>query len=85
MTTPKTQPAAPKPGRRPFQYSLRALFGLTCGIAAFFSLARTLGYVDAVVILAGIVVLVGVMAYPRRVRSGHSDTSYLCGRSTPMG
>ncbi len=68
MTTPETQPAEAKPGRRPFQFSLRALFGLTCGTAAFFSLARTLGYVDAVVILAGIVVAVGVMEYPRRVR-----------------
>ena len=64
---PEPQPAVPKPGR-PFQFSLRALFGLTCGIAAFFSLARTLGYVDALVILAAVVVAVGVMEYPRRVR-----------------
>jgi len=61
------QPAASKPGRRPFQFSLRSLFGLTCGTAAFFSLARTLGYADAVIALAGVVVLVGVMAYPRGV------------------
>ena len=66
MTT-TAQPATPKPERRPFQFSLRSLFGLTCGIAAFFSLARTLGYIDALVILAGVVVVVGVMAYPRPV------------------
>ncbi len=40
-----------------YQYSLRSLFGLTCGTAAFFSVARMLGYVDAVAILAGVVVL----------------------------
>jgi hypothetical protein len=67
MSTSETQPAEPKPGSRRFQFSLRALFSLTCGTAAFFSLARTLGYVDAVVILAAIVVVVGVMEYPRRV------------------
>ena len=67
MSTPEPQPAEPQPGRRPFQYSLRSLFGLTCGIAAFFSLARTLGYVDAFVILAAVVVAVGVVEYPRRV------------------
>ena len=71
MTTPETQPAEAKPGRRPFQFSLRALFGLTCGTAAFFSLARTLGYADAMVILAAVVVAVGVMEYPRRVRPAH--------------
>ncbi len=65
MTTPES--AAPMPRRRPFQFSLRSLFGLTCGTAAFFSLARTLGYVDAAVILAGVVVTVGIMEYPRRV------------------
>ncbi len=64
--TPEPQPAESNPDRA-FQYSLRSLFGLTCGIAAFFSLARTLGYVDAIVILAGIVIVVGVMEYPRRV------------------
>ncbi len=68
MSITEPQPAEPKPERRPFQYSLRSLFELTCGIAAFFSLARTLGYVDALVILAAVVVAVGVMEYPRRVR-----------------
>ncbi len=68
MSTPETKPAASTPGRRPFQFSLRALLGLTCGTASFFSLARTLGYVDALVILAAVVVAVGVMEYPRRVR-----------------
>ena len=67
MSTTEPQSAASKPERRPFQFSLRSLFGLTCGTAAFFSLARTLGYVDAVVILAAIAVAVGVMEYPRRV------------------
>ena len=68
MSTTEPQSAASKPGRRPFQFSLRSLFGLTCGTAAFFSLAHTLGYVDAVVILAAIVVIVGIMEFPRRVR-----------------
>ena len=67
FATPEPQSAGPKPGRRPFQFSLRALFGLTCVTAIFFSVASTLGYVDALAILASIVVLVGVMAYPRRV------------------
>ena len=66
MTTTEPQPAAPKPGRR-FQYSLRAMFGLTTGTAAFFALGRMLGYADAIVILVGIVITVGVMEYPRRV------------------
>ena len=39
MILPEPQPAEPKPERRPFQFSLRSLFGLTCGTAAFFSLA----------------------------------------------
>ena len=64
---PEPQPAEAKLERRPFQFSLRSLFGPTCGTAAFFSLARALGYADAVVILAAIVVAVGVMEYPRRV------------------
>ena len=66
MSSTEPQPTS-KPERRPFQYSLRSLFGLTCGTAAFFSVARMLGYVDALVILAGIVVVVGIMEYPRRV------------------
>ncbi len=74
MIIPEPQPAEPKLERRPFQFSLRSLFGLTCGTAAFFSLARTLGYADAVVILAAIVVAVGVMEYPRRV---HLPTAIL--------
>ena len=68
MSMTELQPATSKSGRHRFQYSLRALFGLAFGIAAFFSLARTLGYVDAVVIVAGTVVVVGIiMEYPRRV------------------
>jgi hypothetical protein len=63
MSTPEIQPAALKPERRPFQYSLRAMFGFTAGTAAFFALGRMLGFVDAIVILVGIVVTVGVMEY----------------------
>lgn len=66
MTTLEPQSAVPKPGR-PFQFSLRAMFGLTTGTAAFFALGRMLGYADAIVILAGIVITVGVMEWPRRV------------------
>ncbi len=66
MTMPE-QLSTTAPPRRPFQYSLRGLFGLTCGAACFFSLGRTLGYVDAIVILVGVVVAVGIMEYPRRV------------------
>jgi len=66
MSVTESQPAASKPERR-FQYSLRAMFGLTTGTAAFFALGRMLGYADAVVILVGVVVAVGVMEYPRRV------------------
>ncbi|MGO9113423.1 MAG: hypothetical protein ACLP9L_29685 [Thermoguttaceae bacterium] len=57
MSTPETRPDAPTPDRCRFQYSLRAIFGLTTGTAAFFAIGRMLGYVDAVVILAGVVVL----------------------------
>ncbi len=67
MSIAEPQTAEPISERPPFQYSLRSLFGLTCATAAFFSLARALGYVDAVVILAGIAVVVGFMGYPRRV------------------
>jgi len=74
MSITEPQSADPPPEHRPFQFSLRSLFGLTCGIAAFFSLARTLGYVDALVILAAVVVAVGVMEYPRRV---HAATGIL--------
>ena len=55
MTTPEAQTAASTPERRPLQISLRSLFSLTCGIAAFFSLAGTLGHIDALVILAAVV------------------------------
>jgi len=65
MTTPEPQSVVPKPRRR-FQYSLRAMFGLTTGTAAFFALGRMLRYADAIVILVGIVITVGVMEWPRR-------------------
>jgi len=67
MSITELHPTEPKPERRRFQYSLQAMFGLTTGTAAFFALARMLGYVDAVVALAAILVLVGIMEYPRRV------------------
>ncbi|MGA2257712.1 MAG: hypothetical protein ABSG53_23875 [Thermoguttaceae bacterium] len=66
MTPLEPQSAAPKPERR-FQYSLRSLFALTTGAAAFFALGRMLGFADAIVILVGIVITVGVMEWPRRV------------------
>jgi hypothetical protein len=52
---------------KPIQYSLRSLFVLTGVTAVFFSLARTLGHVDAVVVLAVIIILVGVVVLPPRV------------------
>jgi hypothetical protein len=67
MTTPEPLPAAPMPASRPFQYSLRTMFGLMGGTAVFFSVAGTLGYADAVVALAAVLILLGVMQYPRRV------------------
>ncbi len=55
--TYESQTSEPTPGRLRFQFSLRALFGLTTGTAAFFAISRMLGYVDAVIILAGVVVV----------------------------
>ena len=40
MTKPETQPAEPKPGRRPFQFSLAELFAYTTLIATGLSLLR---------------------------------------------
>jgi hypothetical protein len=67
MSITETPPDAPKHELRWYQFSLRAIFVLTSITAVFFSVARTLGYADAVVALAAFVVLVGVVAYPRRV------------------
>jgi len=67
MSDPEPQLTKLPPERRWYQFSLRALFGVTCGTAAFFSLARTLGYADAFVILVAILAVVGIMEYPRRV------------------
>lgn len=67
MSETEQQTATPPLKRRRFQYSLRWLFVLTGATAVFFSVAHTLGYADAVVILAAFVVLVGVVKYPRRV------------------
>lgn len=66
MSTTEPQPAAPMPGR-PFQFTLRSLFAITTGTAAFFALGRMLGYADAIVTLVGVVITVAVMEYPRRV------------------
>ena len=66
MTTSEPHPAAPNPGHR-FQFSLRAMFGLTTGTAAFFALGRMLGFADAMVVLVGVVITVGVIEWPRRV------------------
>ena len=43
------------------------MLGLTTGTAAFFALGRMPGNADAIVILAGVVITVSVMEYPRRV------------------
>ena len=59
--------ALSQPQRRPFQFSLRTLFVLTGITAVFFSVARTLGYADAIVALAAVLVLVCIAYYPRRV------------------
>jgi hypothetical protein len=67
MSETEQQPATRPLKRRRFQYSLRSLFVLIGATAVFFSVAHTLGYADAVVILAAFVVLVGVVKYPRRV------------------
>ncbi len=60
------QPPAP-PALRWYQYRLRSLLILTTLTAVFFSVARTLGYVDALVSLAAVAILVGFLRYPRRV------------------
>jgi hypothetical protein len=67
MTPLESQPDPPKLDRRRYQFSLRSIFALTTGTAAFFALGRTLGYADAFVILIGVVITVGVMEWPRRV------------------
>jgi hypothetical protein len=67
VTKPEVHHAASKPERRPFQYSLRAIFGLTFATAVFFSVAATLGYADAVVALVASLILVGVLVFPCRV------------------
>jgi hypothetical protein len=65
MTEIKQQ-VAPTPVEPPrFQYSLRTLFVLTSVTAAFLSVARSLGFVDAIIILAAFLVLAGVTQYPR--------------------
>ena len=63
------RPDAPSPAiRTPWQYSLRTLFAVTGVTAVFFSVARTLGYGDAVVTFVAFFILIGVVSYPRRVR-----------------
>ena len=53
---------------RRYQYSLRAMLMLTGIVAAFFSVARSLGYVDAAICLLVLVVLCLALRYPRPVR-----------------
>jgi hypothetical protein len=53
--------------RSRLRYSLRSLFGLSFAIAAFFSLGRTLGYVDAAVILIGVAFTTFVIVCPPRI------------------
>ena len=67
MTETEQEPARPPFRRRRFQYSVRTILVLTGITAAFFSVARSLGYVDAVVALAALGVLVAVVRYPPRV------------------
>jgi hypothetical protein len=67
------------PKRRRFQFSLRAIFVLMSSTAVFFSVARNLGYVDAVIILAALSVLLGIALFPRRV---HLTTGVLLAITT---
>ena len=67
MIAADAQPATPKPKLRWYQFRLRTIFVLTTVTAVFFSVACSLGYVDAVVALAAFAVLVGILRYPRRV------------------
>jgi hypothetical protein len=56
----------PQSQLRPFQFSLQKLFLLTIIIAIFLSVARTLGYGDAIVALVGVLLLIFVWHVPRR-------------------
>ncbi|MGO8688347.1 MAG: hypothetical protein ACLQLG_01820 [Thermoguttaceae bacterium] len=67
MTDTKQPPAPPPPTLRWYQYRLRSLLILTTLTAVFFSVGRTLGYVDAVICLAAFLVLVAFLRYPRPV------------------
>ena len=67
MSITETQLAPPKPNRGRHQFSLRALVGLTLGIAAFFSLTSTHGVAAVVVAMDAILILV-VIEYLREVR-----------------
>jgi hypothetical protein len=69
--------AAPK--LRWYQYSLRTLMLLAGSTAFFFSVACTLGYVDAVIILTAVVTLVVIALCPCRVRP---ETGVLIGITT---
>jgi hypothetical protein len=56
-----------RPKLRWYQYSLKTLMLLVGSTAFFFSVACTLGYVDAVIILAAVAALVVIALCPRRV------------------
>ena len=67
MTEIEQEPA-PVPSKPPiFQYTLRTLFVLTGITAVLFSVVCTLGYADAIVVLAAVLVLVCITRYPHRV------------------
>jgi hypothetical protein len=66
MGAGETQPAARNLERPPFQFSVRALFLLTFATALFFSVAGSIGYLDAFLVLAAIAFLLFILGYPRR-------------------
>jgi hypothetical protein len=67
MTEILQPPAPPPPPLRWYQYRLRSLLIFTTLTAVFFSVARMLGFVDAVICLAAFLVLVAFLRFPRRV------------------
>jgi hypothetical protein len=57
-----------------YQFSLRTLFAITATTAGFFSVASTLGYVDATIILLALMLLFVAVRRPRPV---HLSTAIL--------
>jgi hypothetical protein len=64
----RRQPAATQASWARFRHGWRMIFVCVGVTAVFFCIAITAGYVDAVIALAAFLVLIGVVAFPRRVR-----------------